>query len=219
MIRTYPLPIEDFIEALPIKSISFDLSSAATSSQTEGGELISTDTGIRLWQGEVTLGRMTRPEARNAMALIDMAHAPAASFMIYDTTAPYPLNDPNGTNISGATPNIQTLYPDEAQLLQFKDFPAGYTLSVGDYVAFEYGSDPVRFALHRFQTPVSAAQTGITAQVEVMPPLQPGAAIDMPVTVSRPSCKAKIIPGSVQTGRQDRFMRDGVSFRFVQTLR
>ena len=66
---------------------------------------------------------------------------------------------------------------------------------------------------------VTASQTGVTQNFEVLPPLQPGAVLLEPVQLVRPFCKAIIIPGSVQSGRTTRFITEGMSFRFIQTLR
>ena len=60
---------------------------------------------------------------------------------------------------------------------------------------------------------------GTTPLFEVIPPLEPGAVLDTAVALGRAHCKAVIVPDSVQTGRQSKFVRDGMSFKFMQTLR
>ena len=70
---SYPLPTSEFIAALPIASVEFDCPEALEMSRTDGGEIITGSLGTRLWQGEVTLGRLTRDEARDAQTLINVA--------------------------------------------------------------------------------------------------------------------------------------------------
>lgn len=217
---TFPMSIADFLDALPVKSVQFDLPEAVQMSRTSGGDILIDDVGSRLWQGEVMLGRLLPYEALDAQALIDLMRGAGASFLAYHTRFPYPRQDPEGLIIAGATPQIAALDAGDARLLSLKGLPAGYTLSRGDYLSFTYGINPVRYALHRVQdVTVTADGSGVTLPFEVNPPLEPGAAIDTTVELTRAHCKAIIVPETTQTGRQQKFMRDGMSFKFQQTLR
>lgn len=105
-------------------------------------------------------------------------------------------------------------------MIGLKDLPAGYSLRRGDYLSFTYAFNPTRYGLHRVQDiTVVADGAGETPFFEVIPPLEPGAVAETPVQLVGAHCKAIIVPGSTQTGRQSKFMRDGMSFKFIQTLR
>ena len=216
---SYPLPTSEFIAALPIASVEFDCPEALEMSRTDGGEIITGSLGTRLWQGEVTLGRLTRDEARDAQTLINVARGSGASFFMHHTSQAFPKADPGGTLLGVATPSIASL-PTDSRLISLKDLPAGYVLSRGDYLAFAYRSSPERYALHTVvDASVVASGSGSTAAFQVQPNLRPGAAVNAVVTLVRPVCKAVIIPGSVSPGRQNRFLTEGISFQFIQTLR
>jgi hypothetical protein len=93
--------------------------------------------------------------------------------------------------------------------------PANYVLSIGDYVAFNYGT---RRALHRLVSAATASAGGLTPVFEVTPAIRTGAAVSTAVTLIRPSCKAVLLPGSVSRGVSRQLITRDASFRFRQTL-
>ena len=219
MAFAFPMAVADFLDLLPIKSLSLECPEVSEVSRTSGGELIPANIGTRLWQGEVKLGRIRRQKAREIEALIDVMRASGASFMAYRTTSPFPAADPDGSLLGAATPQIKALSND-ARIIQLKGLPAGYTLTRGDELSFSYRTDPVRFALHRVaEVSVTATGAGETAFFQVTPNLRPGAAVDAAVQLIKPQCKAMIVPGSVRPGHTNRFITDGMNFDFMQTLR
>lgn len=225
MALTFPLSLAGFLQAIPIKSIAFDLPETAISSRTEGGEVLTETTGVRLWQGEVELGRMTPLEAREAMALIRVMEGAEASFLASPLRTPYPKGDPTGALVtasiqSGFLPQVRLLNPTSANLLSLRNLPAGLVINRGDYVSFQYATAPVRFAFHQIiEETTTVDASGLTANMEVRPHLQPGWQVGDIAQITFPRCKAKILPGTVQRGRSTKFMTEGVSFQFQQTLR
>jgi hypothetical protein len=216
----FPLNAAAFMDQLPIKSVMMRCPETSEMSRTAGGEIITASIGTRLWQGTVELGRMTRRENRQVRSLLDVAQTAGASFMMHDTTAPGPLAQADHPDLAAYTVVIRALSPTDARLIQLGGLPAGYVLTRGDFLAFEYRSDPTRFALHTVaETSVTANGTGDTETLQVTPKLRPGAEINAVVTLLKASCKAVIVPGSVQVGRASRFMTEGASFNFIQTLR
>lgn len=219
MVATFPLSLGSFLEALPVRDIMFTLPEAVEMSRTAGGDIGTASLGTRLWQGEITLGRLRRHEAHDAEALVDLARGTEASFLASPLQNPAPQADPLGALLGTATPRIGLL-PLDARLIGLKGLPAGYRLKRGDFLAFTYRANPTRYALHRVQDAlVIAASNGTIAAIEVRPHIRPGAVLDAPVTLLRPACKAIIIPDTVQAGRASRFITEGLSFEFMQTLR
>jgi hypothetical protein len=219
MAAVFPLSLPSFFDALPIAQVSFDLPEVSEMSRTAGGDLMVASLGTRLWQGQVTLGRLTRAEARRAKTLIDLAQGSEASFMAYQVQYPAPALDPQGGGLNGFTPRIRQVLAD-ARLISLKGLPPGYVLSRGDMIAFSYRTEPVRFALHAIvDDGVTVLGTGQTNSFEVRPHIRPGAAVDAAVTLVKPACKARIIPGTVSPGQARRFITEGMAFEFLQTLR
>ena len=215
---TFPLPHNHFMDALPIERMTFDLPEAVEMSETGGGEILTSALGTRLWQGEVTLGKMTPTEAAWALAQIDAARQIGGSVMIYDVSRPAPRNDLTGVKLGVASPTLSAVASHRREI-RLTGLPSGYQLWRYDYLAFAYGANPTRFALHRSVDATTASAEGLTGWLEVVPPIRPGFTIGAPVTLMRASCKAIIVPGSVQPGRRAHTMTEGASFKFIQTLR
>lgn len=219
MVAAFPLSAAQFLEALPVRDIRFMLPEALEMSRTAGGDMMTDSIGTRLWQGEITLGRLLRAEAQDAEALIDLVRGAEGSFMVYPLARSAPQADPNGAVLGSAAPQIRALDLD-ARLLSLKGLPANYQLRRGDYLAFEYRANPTRFALHRVQNgTVTANSIGQTSLFEVRPHIRPGAVVNAAVKLIKPACKAMVIPDSVELGRSSRFVTEGLSFAFIQTLR
>lgn len=219
MALSYPLSADDFFAWLPISSITFHLPSAVEASETGGGEIITAELGARLWEGEITLGRMTYEEIARAEVYLAALQHPGRAFFAYDRRRPAPIADPFGTEISAAAPQIASLDANNREL-SLNNLPAGYALRVGDYLSFSYANSPVRNALHRIQTTeVVANAGGSTALFEVVPHIRPGAEVGAAVSLVKASCKAMLVPDSMSPGSNRARINEGTKFQFRQTLR
>jgi hypothetical protein len=217
MALTFPLPVTAFMNILPVQRITFDTPEQIESSQTAAGEIMTADLAPMLWSGDITLGPMPPAESENVEAMLDILRVAGRSFYAYDTRRPAPRLDPFGTELSGYVPTIYSL-PAGNRELQLQALPAGYTLSVGDYLAFDYGS-PSRRALHRVVTGAVVGGSGQTPAFEVSPMIRPGATVGTTVALIKAACKAVIVPGSISKGSTFKSITSDMSFRFIQTLR
>lgn len=218
MAYSFPLATAEFMDLLPIREMSFELSEAMETDETGGGELLTSDLGTRLWQGEILLGDMTPDEADDALGMLDLIRRAGGSFMVHDRARPWPRADWQGAAISGASPVLHTIAASTREI-RLAGLPAGYQLRRRDCLAFSYGAGPTRFALHRLAAPVTANGSGLTPLVEVVPNIRPGASTGAAVTLVTAACKAVIVPGSYQPGRRKGRLTTGASFKWQQTLR
>lgn len=216
---TFPLSLAQFIDQLLTRSITLQCPESVELSRTQGGELLTNELGARLWRGEVRLGRLTPQEADEAQTLIDLVRGAGHTFLIYDKRAPGPRDDPAGTVLGASTVQILELASDKRRM-KLKGLPTGYTLRRGDKLSFDYGSNPTRIALHRIvDATVTANGLGETGYFEVVPPIRDGAAVDDTVRLVKPYAKVALVPGSVDPGKPERYITDGIAFSFIQTLR
>ena len=219
MAFAFPLTVAQFMQIMPISEIMFDTPERVEINQTEGGEILSADLGPMLWTGEVTLGRLSRAEAAAPDVLLDILRPSGRTFYAYDTRRGAPLADPLGTILGAATPTIASLNANNREIT-LQALPANYVLTRGDYVAFDYGSAPVRRALHKVvNAAVQANGLGVTPLVELTPALRPGATIGTAITLIKAACKCRLVPGSIQKGKTRNTITDGMSFKFIQSLR
>lgn len=216
---TFPLPLSDFFDLLPIEQATCDLTEALDIAQTGGGEVLAADLGPMLWAGQIDLGIMTQAEAAAVRPLIGLLRRPAASFFVADPTRPWPRFDPGGVILAASAGTTAILaVGGSMREISLKGLPAWYQISRGDLISFEYGSGPTRYALHEFIGSAQAGSNGQTALIEVNPPIRPGAAADTAVQLLWPRCKARLQPGAV-TGTSKNTITGDASFAWTQTLR
>jgi hypothetical protein len=150
--------------------------------------------------------------------MLDLLRRAGASFLCHDRARPWPRADWQGATLTGFNPVLHNVAAN-ARELRLGGLPPGYALSRRDALAFSYGTNPVRFALHRLVGPVVADGSGLTPLVEVVPNLRPGWTAGAAVQLVKPACKAIVVPKSFQPGRRKARMTTGASFRWQQTLR
>lgn len=218
MAASFPLSLAGFVDILPVREMTFDLSEAMDMDETGGGEILTADLGTRLWQGEITLGDLLPEEVAEVMPVLDLLRRAGGSFMVSDRRHPWPRSDPGGAALGAVTPVLHSVAASTREV-RLSDLPAFYQLLRHDYLAFAYASGPVRFALHRVASAAAADAGGLTPWIEVSPNIRPGWSAGAAVSLVRAACKAVIVPGSFQPGRRKSLLTAGIGFRFRQTLR
>jgi hypothetical protein len=215
MAFAFPLSQAQFIDQLRVQSARFWLPESLTTESSEGGEIFTADRGARLWQAEFTLAQGHHHTVDEEEARLAMLAQAGRSFLAYDPRRTGPKADPEGAGLAGFTPKISTTTAREVTL---SGLPAGYPISRGDYLGWTYGSNPVRYALHRAVTAPTSTSGGV-ATVEVTPNIRPGATAGTAVSLVRPVCKMILVPGSYAPGAAARVFTAGATFRAQQTLR
>lgn len=205
-----------FFGLLPIETSRFSLSEPVESNRLASGEVLTASLGAALWQGEVTLSRRRSDAVQEIEARIDRLLRPGEYFEAYDVRRNGPKSDEGGVILGASTPTIDTLGGDNKSL-SLTGLPAGYVLSAGDYIGWNYGSSPVRTALHRLVTGATADGLGVTPSFEVAPYIRSGVSAGAGVTLVRPVIKAKLT--SADYGGGAKVFTAGARFSFIQTLR
>lgn len=219
MALSFPLDRDTFLGALPVSEQVFDLSENLEISGLGDGSILRDEVGPRLWTGTFAIDHMTFAQARQVEALLSLLQGPQRSFLAWRLDCAYPASDPDGSQLSGYSPTISALDANNREL-RITGLPVGYTLGRGDMLSFAYGSGPVRYALHRIVSGSAVADgQGLSPWIEVVPHIRPGAAVSAAVTLTRPFCKAIVVPGSVTPGTSRRSKLRRLSFSFMQTLR
>ncbi|WP_294932170.1 hypothetical protein [uncultured Paracoccus sp.] len=207
-----PLSLSDFFDTFRATVDSrFYLPGVRQHSRTGSGEVLSSVLGHQLWRGEVTAYVRGRRAVAALQAQIEELDRAGDPFLIH----PFPCgnaHDPDGSIIAGHNPEIAAVSSDRIRL---RNLPSGYRFQRGDFLSFAYGSNPVRYALHRV---MDLTSTGLGSGMRVSPRPRPGVAIGAPVTLYKPVCKAIIEPGSIQWPDYGSVVAGTISFRFIQTL-
>ncbi len=216
MAIAYPLSATDWFGKLPISSMTMDPVESVVADMTGAGEPITDDVAPMLWKGTISLGRMLQAEAAHASVMMDLIRTSGALFWAFDARRPAPAADPRGMVLGTATPTIHAL-PSGNRSIALAGLPAGYVLSIGDYLGFAYGGG--RRALHRVaELQVQAASNGITPAFEVSTLINPGAVVGAAVQLIRPAIPCMRVTGSVMTGETRGKITEGFTFQFSQSL-
>lgn len=183
-------PRSDLFDLCNIHTCTFWPSFRQEYSRTAGGQTQGKDFGSPLWRGSFTSAPLHLDQVGEIeMALLSLRGV-LHSFEAHDVRRPMPLAHKEGDFVDSA--EISDLGSDNKSL-RLSGMSSGFTLSVGDYLAFDYGIEPNR-ALHRVVTPAVFDGSGQTPLFEVFPHIRPGAAIGAAVTLKRPSCLMVLDP-------------------------
>ena len=214
---SYPLSYAQFLGALRVEEVTFGLSHPQEHTRLGDGTVISASLGASLWTGTIRLAQANHPRHAQMEALIALMNQPGATFLCHDPRYLGPASDPSGAILGSRTVTIHTVASNMREL-RITGLPSGYVLTPGDMMAFQYGSNPIRYALHRIVVGGTASSGGLTPMLELVPNLRSGAVAGLTVSLIRPACKARLLPDpSYGSGRQA--LSRGASFEFIQTFR
>lgn len=218
MALTFPLPLDEFFDGLPIGGGVVDLDEAMEMSENGKGEILTSTMGNRLWKADFEIRSCSYREAEAIKAKLDTLRYPARSLFVRPSPDIGPANDPDGSILGALTVTIANVAGNNRDVL-VGPLPAGFVIKSGDYLSYEYGANPIRYALHQI---VSDGVVGIDGFVllETSSFIQPGwVAFNTAIRLIRPFFKAVLVPGSVNPGRKSQQRVEGMSFSVIQTFR
>lgn len=210
------MQLEDFFEGLPIQSFKSDLGEAMEFNQDASGQIVSADLGPRLWRNDIIVRTGEYATIEQIKARLNMLRYPGRSLFVHSMPFLGPQADPDGS-ILGANTITLTDVETNNRVIELSGFDEGYTLTVGDFMTFLYGSNPIRYAMHQFAETVSADVDGKIV-IEVGSFIRPGYVLDSEVILVKPFYKAVVVPGSTDVGAMGQQMGEGVRFTVMQTL-
>ncbi|SDW78400.1 hypothetical protein [Roseicitreum antarcticum] len=210
------MPDATFYAGLKLSGQGFRLSEAKATTRLAGGDVIPSKLGAALWQGMASIRPEYHADAGPQEVALMRLNRPGETFLVHDKRYNGPRMDPGGVILGASTPVIHTLDPDNRRI-RVSGLPSGYTLSVGDWIGWQYGAGPVRHALHRIETGAVASGAGLTPLFAVEPFIRPGVLAGAPVVLVRPACKAIILETTYGNGAP--LITSGASFNWTQTLR
>lgn len=203
-------PRTDVMAALKASAASFVLEFRDELARDAAGRTYPRELGPPLWRGDIVSADLDNDDAAEVEAIVESLGGSKRPFYVYDPRRPYPRAHAAGNfNDTGTISAMQG-----GNELRLANLDAGFTLSVGDFLAFDYGAAPSR-ALHRVLETVTADGSGLTPFFEVAPHIRTGASVGSSVTLKQPSMLATIVPGQY-TPRPDPPMFMSYSITVVQ---
>lgn len=218
MAYTFPLPLADFFDGLPITQFAPQLSEALEYSQTGAGEILTADLGPRLWTNKVTIRTGYYAEIEAIKAKLNLLRQAGRSLLVHSMPLKAPQYDPTGSILGASVVTLAAVDANNREI-DLAGLPEGYTLQPGDFLSFTYGSSPTRYAMHQVVNTKVATALGAITDLEVVPFINPGYALGATITLIKPTYKAVYMPGSFDPGTSAARMTEGVSFSVIQTFR
>lgn len=213
MALTFPAPAAYIADLLRVPSRSFRLDPQQEYSGLGSGEVLAAELAPTRWMADIKTVPMDRASARVLQARLEALDGAINSFFLYDPWKCVPAADPGGALLGSSSVTINTVGVNNKSM-SLAGLPAGYVLTEGDHLAFDYGSNPVRRALHRVQETVAANGSGVTPSFEVRPHFRPGVTTSLAVTLIKPAAKMALVPGSLSV--QGESGRTVISFQAMQ---
>jgi hypothetical protein len=218
MALSYPLVLADFYNTLTRVRASMTLDSAVLTSETGGGEVLTSAIGTRLWRGRIEARAHAFVNLDDVIARLELLREAGTSFLVRHPYRSGPAADPNGSILGAATPQITSVNGNNRDVT-IGGLPAGYVLRPGDLLSWTYLTGPLRYALHRVVTTGTANGSGNIGNIEITPPVRTGYSLPVNITLVNPRCKAVLLP---DTYEPPVVAQNGVAFfafEWRQTLR
>jgi hypothetical protein len=192
---SFPLALADLADLLPVAAVSWNELRQDATSVLGSGEWLTHELGSPLHEAEVRTARLPHARAEQLRARLRALDG-GAHFYLSNPTMLYPQADPGGAILGSASVVIASIHANR-KALTLSGLPAGYVITMGDYLHADYGT-PSRRALLQAAEGAIANGSGVTPELEVRPQLRPGINAGLAVTLKKPAAKVKIMPGSVR---------------------
>lgn len=199
-------------------TISFQPLYRQEQSRTQAGVTYVKDYDDPLW----TLSAQSRSLSINELdfwrARLAALENGLQTFLGYSMSRTYPILYPKGTwptgaSFDGVSAHLAAINTGRTAV-EISNLPAGYTFSIGDYLAI--GTD-----LHQVMESATASGTGLTPSFEVRPRIWPSVTVgDSPpllVSVSKPACLMAIDPGSITSTADPQDGSGSISFTATES--
>lgn len=204
-------PRTDILTPFLFANQSLRLSSRQEFSRMASGVTIGKDFGSALWMADYTTVAMPNDDALVLEAKLNSLDGVIGTFEAGDIRRPYPKAHANGA--FGDTGVIASVNANN-KALSLSGLNAGMTLSVGDYLSFDYGGAR---ALHQVVEAVVANGLGATSEFEVRPHLRPGWSLGTAVKLKLPKGVFVLVPDSIASATVGP-MDSTISFKAMQFL-
>lgn len=204
-------PLTDILSFLPIADQTFPLVSRQELSRQASGVTLAKELGSAIWAPTFSTDIVDNDDAVAYEAKLNSLDGAINPFTAGDMRRLYPRSHPTG--VFGDTGILHSVNANN-KALSISGLDAGFVLSIGDYLAFTYGSSR---ALHQVVEAVTANGSGLTTEFEVRPHIRPGWSLSAAITLKQPKGYFTLVPGSVSS-KVSGPINSVISFQAVQYL-
>lgn len=195
MAITYPRPFP----AVKVGTSAFRLQRNDISTPDGAGVRDSVQIGFGVWTASYVLEAMSDADSVANEAFIDSLHGSANLWLAHDLRRLYPAAYLPRRNFAGGLPagfsgSASAWSVDTARTgVSLDGLPVGFTLGVGDYVGFKWGSGENRRHMVKVMEAATADGSGEVA-LNVYPAVWETVPVDAVAHFDRPACIMKLTP-------------------------
>lgn len=217
MAISFPRPLTDLADFLPIRSIRWRLQRADEFAGLASSQSIAIEMADPLWAADIECADGYWAEARVIDARLNSLEGSIRAFELCNPLARAPAYDPTGAILGASSVTIAAI-GSEFDTLSLAGLPAGYRISEGDFLSVDFGADPVRAAPFQVLETVTASGAGVAPAFRVIPHVWPGITTGLEVRLIDPRGHFFIAPQSLKTGAIKRALVEGSSFSVLQRI-
>lgn len=207
---TISFPRTDILDTFFLADQMFKLQSRQELNTQANGIVRGKDMGSALWMAEYTTAPIHRDDAPAAEAKLWSLDGVINPFTACDLRRPYPALYPTGVfNDTGTLHTVDS----NRKSIRIQALDAAFQLSIGDYLAFDYGGSR---ALHQVVEAATANGSGLTPLFEVRPHVREGYSIAGAVVLKNPKGFFTLLPNSIEQQLQG--IHTVLRFKAVQYL-
>lgn len=188
------MPTLDLMQAIKLATCTFLPQWRQELARQAGGSPRVADLGPPVWLAKIQSVLMTQAQATDVAAIVNQLGGSLGTFYVWDPRRPYPKLDPTGSILGASVVTIATLGVDNKSIA-LAGLPAGYKISRGDKIAWDFGS-PAHRAFHEFCAAATADGAGALPLTEITPHLRTGATVGTQVILKKAAAEMMIQPGS-----------------------
>lgn len=242
MTYTFPLATSAFMDDLGVEKVTWDTVEFREYDTQGSGHELDRRLAPDKWKATLVMRSLYNDEARGVAAVTRKTQGRA--IMIYDPSNPYPANDPNGVALLGldwlfasgswsdtgfwydetpigastgaATVQVASIGGD-GQSMSLKGFPPLYGIIKGDKGQIIFASG-ARNYFFEFSETFVANGSGVSAVIDIYPPIPTGIAVDAVVILVKPACKMKVKRGGFAPGQSQGNMTFGTQLELLERL-
>jgi hypothetical protein len=192
---TYPI---NLLPSFPGWTSGFSLRWRQEQSTLASGRVLVKDMGSPLWSLRAA-SKVLSPNNLDAWrARLTSLENGLQTFWGYPTSRCYPIAYPNGSwptsAFDGTNATLATINANR-KAITLSALPAGFKLSIGDYLS-------IAGDVHQVMEAATANGSGVTPEFEIRPHLWPAVTVPKTVSLKQPACQMAIVPGSVASDAQ-----------------
>lgn len=238
------LDIDEFADLLPGEKLVWDIIRFDEYDTIGSGHDIQAELAPPKWTATIDMRSLYNEEAEDLAAMVRSLNGSQETFLLYNPTRSYPLNDPDGSLLIGSNwlfasgswnnagvwmdeiawtatsgehnAQINTIGSDNRSI-SLKGLPPSYQLVRGDKGQIVFASGDRNY-FFEFSASGTANSAGITPEILIWPHIPVGVLVNAQIILIKPACKMQLKPSGFYPGQSSGNRTDGAKLSVLERI-